>query len=66
MKTFATHWAATSLELCLNNDFYATHPIIKTKIGENPDNHKYSIYGMAVWNKAGKKFRGRKYKQMYP
>ena len=33
---------------------------------KNPDNHKYSIYGMAVWNKAGKKFRGRKYKQMYP
>ena len=66
MKTCATHLAATSLELCLNNDFYATHPVIETKIGENPDNHKYSICGMAVWNKAGKKFRVRKYKQMYP
>ena len=49
MKNFATHWAATSLELCLSNDFYATHPIIETKIGENPENHKYSICGMAFW-----------------
>ena len=66
MKTFATHWAATYLELCLNNDFYATHPIIETKIVENHDNLKKSIFGMAVWNKAGKKFGGRKYKQIYP
>ena len=39
MKTFATHWAATSLELCLNNDFYETHPFIETKIIENPAYH---------------------------
>ena len=48
--------AATSLELCLNNDFYATHPFIETKIVENPGYHKNSIFGMAVSNKAGKKW----------
>ena len=54
MKTFTTHWAATSLELCLNNDFYATHPIIETKIGENPDHHKYSIQCGMEWQSGTK------------